>query len=106
MKKETLNVDWTGTEALRKFHAGVRLICPRCRAEIQSTPPGVAPGQRIHGLVCPNNPQHYILIIDDETAMKNVRAGMKEIAARTAAEKAKAESEKAKAKSEKSEKNE
>lgn len=71
-----------GAEALRKYEAGVHVICPVCSVELQPIPARVQPGNSISGLVCPTDQRHYLLYGEDESAMKSMRAFMKDLAAK------------------------
>jgi hypothetical protein len=71
-----------GAEALRKYEAGVRVVCPVCSSELQAIPAGARPGQQISGLICPTDQRHYLLYGEDEAAMKGMRAFMKELASK------------------------
>ena len=81
--QETVNAaSLTGSEALRKYEAGLRVVCPVCTAALQPIPAGVQPGHSISGLVCPTNQRHYLLYGENEASMKNMRAFMKELVAK------------------------
>lgn len=71
-----------GAEPLRMYEAGLRVVCPVCSAMLQSIPAGVTPGHAISGLVCPTDQQHYLLYGESESAMKSMRAFMKDLAAK------------------------
>ena len=83
MIRETVNAgSLMGTQSLRKYEAGLRVVCPVCSTDLRPIPEGVRPGCHIHGLVCPSNPQHYMLYAEDESAMKGMRIFMKDLTAK------------------------
>jgi len=83
MMQEIVNAgSLEGAEALRKYEAGLHVVCPVCSAALQSIPAGVQPGHPISGLVCPTDQRHYLLYGESEFAMKSMRAFIKDLAAK------------------------
>ena len=83
MMHDTINAgSLAGAEALRKYEAGLRVVCPVCAVALHSIPAGGQTGRSISGLVCPTDPRHYLLYGESEVAMKSMRAFMKDLAAK------------------------
>lgn len=73
----------SAVEALRLYEAGTSLCCPACGALLETIPKGIAPGQRISGLLCPIDHKHFLVYGEDASAVKSMRSFMKELASRS-----------------------
>jgi len=69
--------DVTGTEAVKLIEQGEKLLCPVCAATIATVPENWAPGMPLHGIQCPSDQKHYMIHLEDEAAMKEMRARMR-----------------------------
>lgn len=66
----------SGEEAMKLAKQGQKLQCPVCGKILKTTPEEWKPGMPLHGLQCPNNFKHYMLVIEDENAMREMRRRM------------------------------
>lgn len=68
----------SGVDALKLARQGQQLQCPvtACRAIIKTVPEEWRPGMPLHGLQCSKNFKHYMLVAEDEYAMKEIRRSM------------------------------
>ncbi|WP_131728454.1 hypothetical protein [Achromobacter xylosoxidans] len=51
-------------------------LSPVCGEILETVPEEWKPGMPLHGLQCPANFEHYMLVIEDENAMREMRRRM------------------------------
>lgn len=66
----------SGDEAIQLIRQGQQLQCPVCGEILKTVPEEWKPGMSLHGLQCPANFEHYMLVIEDENAMREMRRRM------------------------------
>jgi hypothetical protein len=64
----------TGTEAVKLIWEGRQLQCHVCAATIATVPANWVPEMPLHGIQCPNDQKHYMIHLEDESAMREMRA--------------------------------
>ena len=76
--KDIVVTDVTGTEAFKLVQEGQRLVCPKCGAVIKTIPENWSAGMPLYGIECSKEQGHFLIHYEDEKAMKEMRARMKE----------------------------
>ena len=63
-------------DAIKLINAGQEVSCPVCGQTIRTVPVAWSPGKPLHGAECPTDQRHFLVHIDDASAMKEMRARM------------------------------
>jgi hypothetical protein len=66
-------------EIVKAIRAGEKLQCPICSATLKTVPENWQAGMPLHGIECPHSQRHFMIHCEDATAMKEMRARIKEI---------------------------
>lgn len=69
----------SGRQVIDIIRGGGQLECPICHVLLETVPQYWKSGLPLHGIVCPNNLEHFYIHIEDAETMRKMREKMKDI---------------------------
>lgn len=75
----TVANELSSMEVVRRVEAGEEVLCPACRTRLETIPAHWRPGTRLSGVACPRSQRHYLTLLDDAEAAKELRALFKNV---------------------------
>ncbi|MFZ6754683.1 immunity protein Tsi6 family protein [Undibacterium sp. Dicai25W] len=72
-----LTAKLAGVEAAKLIRQGNSLQCSVCSSIIVTVPANWVEGKPLHGLQCPTDQKHFLVHLDNASAMKEMRARMR-----------------------------